>query len=97
MQKFIARESFNFTNGAIGWSPGGPFDCLGPYAKVQECPIAGTTLRRTCYATGYADTYFSVPACTRIKGKYIKGYFSLYEDGIEFRTMDSHKHLLPED
>lgn len=97
MQKFVARERYDFPNAAIGWRPGGPFDCLGPYAKVQNCPIAGTTLRRTCYATGYPDTYWSLPACTRIAGKYIKGYFSLDDDnGIEFRTLDTHKHLLPQ-
>lgn len=79
MQKFIAREKHEFSNGAIGFRPGGPFDCLGPYAKVLNCPIEGTELRRACYATGYADTYFSIPACTRYKGKYISGY--LTQDG----------------
>ena len=94
MQKFIAREPFSFPNGAIGWRSGYPFDCLGPYAKVQNCPIEGTDLRRTAYATGYADTYFSVPACTRIRGKYIKGYFAFNDGDIEFRVMDSHRHLI---
>lgn len=87
MQRFIARESFTFPNGAIGWRPGGPFDCLGPYAKVQNCPIVGTDLRCTCYATGYADTYFSVPACTRIRGIDIKGYFTLDDGAITFRPL----------
>jgi hypothetical protein len=97
-QRFIARERTEFSNGAIGWRPGGPFDCLGPYAKVQNCPIAGTTLRRTAYATGYADTYFSVPACTRIHGKHISGFFTHTGDGgIEFRVMDRHKHLIPQE
>lgn len=88
-QRFAAREAFTFPNGAIGWRPSGPFDCLGPYAKVQHCPIAGTDLRRTCYATGYADTYFSVPARTQINGATIKGYFSLDDGAIEFRPMNS--------
>ena len=48
-QRFIARERHDFTNGAVGWAPGGPFDCIGPYARVQNCPIAGTDLRLTCY------------------------------------------------
>lgn len=92
MQKFIARKRFEFPNGAIGWAPGGPMDCLGPYAKVQNCPIHGTDLRRTCYATGYADTFFSVPACTRVAGQYVAGYFSTTGDGgIEFRVMDRHQ------
>ncbi len=94
-QVFAARESFQFANGAVGWRPGGPFDCLGPYAKVQNCPIDGTELRLTCYATGHADTYFSIPACTRRKGRYVKGYFSPDDSGgIAFHAMDSHKHLL---
>jgi hypothetical protein len=93
-QKFVARERFEFTNGAIGWSPGGPFDCLGPFAKVQNCPIHGTALRLTCYATGYADTWFSVPAETRHKGKRITGYFSMEDGAIEFRVHDSDKGLV---
>jgi hypothetical protein len=69
-------------------------DCLGPYAKVVNCPIAGTNLRLTCYATGYADTAFSIPACTRRKGKHIRGYFSADEEGTVFNVVDAHKHLL---
>ena len=95
MQKFIARESFTWPNGAVGWRPGGPFDCLGPYAKVQNCPIDGTGLARTAYATGYADTYFSIPACTRYRGRYIKGFFYHRDDtGPVFVPMDSHKDRL---
>lgn len=97
MQKFYAspRDTFTFSNGAIGFRPGGPFDCLGPYAKVQNCPIAGTELRRTCYATGIADTFFSVPACTRVRGRYVGGYFTTTDDGgIEFRPYDRFKDRL---
>ena len=90
-------DTFTWPNGAVGHRPGGSFDCLGPYAKVANCPIAGTDLRLTCYATGYADTYFSVPACTRHKGKHIRGYFTvgLLSESVEFHPMNSHKHLLP--
>lgn len=95
MQKFIAREKREFSNGAIGYAPGGPFDCLGPYAKVLNCPIAGTELRRTAYATGYADTFFSIPACTRVKGKYIGGYFTSDDNGgIEFRPLTKYTDRL---
>jgi hypothetical protein len=87
MQKFAARESFAFTNDAIGWRPGGPFDCLGPYAKVTNCPIHGTELRRTCYATGYADTYFSVPAVCKIRGRRIKGFFTMDDGACVFRPL----------
>lgn len=96
MQKFISRERFEFSNGAVGWSPGGPFDCLGPYAKVQDCPIHGTDLRRTCYATGYANTFFSVPACTRVRGRYVGGYLTQDSSGgCEFRPYDRYADRLP--
>lgn len=84
MQKFYGRERFDFPNGAIGWSPGGPMDCLGPYAKVQNCPVEGEERRYTCYATGYADTFFSVPACTKIRGKYVGGFFMLEDGNVKF-------------
>ena len=84
-QRFVARQRYVFTNGAIGWRPGGMFDCLGPYAKVQNCPVEGSDRRYTCYATGYADTMFSIPACTRIRGKLVKGIFQYEgEDNIVF-------------
>ena len=84
-QRFVARQRYVFANGAIGWRPGGMFDCLGPYAKVQNCPVEGSDRRYTCYATGYADSMFSIPACTRIRGKLIKGTFQYEgEDNIVF-------------
>jgi hypothetical protein len=87
-------DTFTWPNGAIGHKAGGPMDCLGPYAKVRNCPIHGTNKRYTCYATGYANTWFSVPACTKIRGKHIKGYFATDGGNIEFMVMDSHKHLV---
>jgi hypothetical protein len=97
-QKFYASptDRLQCANGAIGHRPGTTYDCLGPYAKVANCPIEvdGVIVARlTCYATGYADTYFSVPACTRTKGKHVRGYFTQDDDGIVFRVVDSHKHL----
>lgn len=94
-QVFYASPNDTFTspNGSIGHRPGGPMDCLGPFAKVSNCPIHGTDKRLTCYATGYADTFFSVPACTRYKGRHVRGYFTSDEAGTVFHVMDSHKHL----
>ena len=91
-----ARDAFTWPNGAIGHSPGGAFDCIGPFAKVTNCPIDGTELRLTCYATGIADTFFSVPACTRRKGKHVRGFFTTRDDGVVFVPMDSHRHLVAE-
>lgn len=95
-QKFFASptDTFTWPNGAVGHRPGGPFDCLGPYAKVVNCPIDGTDLRRTCYATGYADTFFSVPAVTRVNKQRIKGFFTIQDENIVFVPMDSHKDRL---
>lgn len=92
-QRFYASsDTFTCRNGAIGHRPGGPFDCLGPYAKVRNCPILCEGIERarlTCYATRYADTFFSVPACTRYHGSYIRGYFTQTEDGIVFHVFNS--------
>ncbi|SRR6266404_8302316 len=93
-QKFYASptDKVTFSNGAVGQRPhGGPFDSLGPYARVTNCPIAGTNLRLTCYATRYADTYFSVPAATQHKGKHVTGFFMCEDGGIEFHVMDRHR------
>ena len=96
-QRFYAspQDTITWPNGAVGHRPGGPMDCLGPYSKVRNCPVAGTALRLTCYATGYADTYWSVPACTQYRGKYVSGYFTNYDDGPVFRPMDRHANRLP--
>lgn len=77
-QRFYAspRDTFTWSNGAVGHRPGGPFDCLGPFAKVRNCPVEGESRRYTCYAQSHPDTFFTIPAATRIRGKYVKGYFA---------------------
>ena len=94
-QRFYASptDTFIWPNGAVGHRSGGAMDCLGPYARVRNCPVAGTTLRLTCYATGYADTFFSVPACTQYQRRYIAGYFATTDDGgIEFHINSRHQY-----
>ena len=99
MQKFYASETDTLThpNGAIGHRSGVTFDCLGPYAKVRNCPImlgeVDTGLRRTCYAASYPDTAFSIPACMQYKGKRVRGYFTNNEGGTIFQVVDAFKHL----
>lgn len=102
--RFAPREKFEFSNGAIGWRPGGPFDCLGPYAKVEHCPVQGITdprtqevLRVTAYATDYADTMFSVPAEFRLQANNrrvrVTGFFTSNSEapgGVEFVPYDKH-------
>lgn len=93
-QVFIAREKQEMKNGAIAWRSGGPMDCLGYYAKIQNCPIMvdnQEVARLTAYASGYADTAFSIPANTRRKGKHIGGYFTQQEDGPVFVVTNSYK------
>ena len=96
-QKFYAcpEHTQTWPNGAVGFKTG-EHCTLGPYAKVVNCPVAGTDLRLTCYASNYPDTFFSIPANTRYRGKYIKGYFTINNDGVEFRVMNSHQHLINE-
>lgn len=91
LQHFYASpaDTFTWPNGAVGHRPGGSFDCLGPYAKVRNCPIEGTDLRLTCYAQGYADTYFSIPAATRIAGHHVRGFFTIRDNGLAFVPYDS--------
>lgn len=96
LQKFYASptDTFTYANDAVGHRPGGSFDCLGPFAKVTNCPIEGTDLRRTCYARDYSDMWFSVPAHCKVRGKTITGYFTVEEDACVFRPYDKHKEFL---
>jgi hypothetical protein len=95
IQRFRASSKpTNFNNGAVGYGPGGWADCIGPFAKVVNCPVAGTEVRLTCYATGHADTYFSVPAATKYKGKYVGGFFTLDEGGCVFNPYSRFKDRL---
>ena len=63
-------------------------DCIGPFAKVENCQIKGYDIRVTAYATGHADTFFSVPAKCSYKSKYIGGYFTDDGDGAVFVPYD---------
>lgn len=106
-QKFYASptDTFTWPNGAVGHRPGGPFDCLGPFAKVRNCPVIVDDIevaRLTCYATGIADTFFSVPAVTERKGSRVVGYFTTQDNpllkqaggvGVVFQVMDRCKAL----
>lgn len=61
----------------------GPFATI---AKVKNCPCEDGS-RRTIFVTGYADTFFSVPARTTIhqKGKSlsVSGFISFADIGID--------------
>ena len=90
------RADFSRTdeiNQAILWFSnwfGGP-----TLAKISNCPIHGTDKRLTVYITGHPDTWFSVPAATRYRGKYIAGYVTYDSElGHHFRPMDAYKYRL---
>lgn len=93
MQKYRADKARAQSDGATLWYAhwlGGP-----SLAKIQNCRIDGTTLRRSVYITGEPDTWFSIPAATRVKGRYISGYVTADADGLYiFHTMDRHKDRL---
>lgn len=98
-QRFVADPATRivYSNGAIGYGPGGPLACLGPYARVENCPVIGTALRLTCYATAYPDTSTTIPACTRYRGKHITGFFTWYSDSgfvfVPIRTVRNAERL----
>lgn len=91
MQRFHASstDTVAYLNGAVGHRTGAWPDCLGPYAKVKDCPIEGSDCRLTVYATDYADTHFSVPAATRWRGRAIKGFITHRDSGPVFVPYDS--------
>lgn len=95
MQKYRADYSEPMPDGATAWFAkwfGGP-----SLAKIDACRIHGTELRRVVYVTGEPDTYFSIPACTRVKGQYIAGYLTVCDDiegALIFHAMDRHKDRL---
>lgn len=90
-QKFCAdmADPFTHANGATSYGSPMPWR-QHAFSIVRNCVIEGTALRLTCYATGDADTWFSIPACTQHKGKYVAGYFTTRDDGVVFCVMDRH-------
>lgn len=96
MQKFWTplRPTIKWPNGAVGYAPGGMMDCIGPFAKVKNCPVdAHPGVRVTAFATDYADTWFSVPAVCSWKGKPVHGFFKMEDGSPEFHVYDKSKHL----
>lgn len=81
MQKYRADVSETQADGAIIWSTewmGGP-----TLARINNCrltELAGD-MRAAVYITGDADTWFSIPAVTRLFGCRVKGYVTHDGDG----------------
>lgn len=68
-------------NGSIAFRTPFPFAQL---SKIKNCPVSGTTIRRTASITGQPDTYFSIPARIKYKEKNISGFVSYNEEGYYF-------------
>jgi hypothetical protein len=89
MQKFRADKARPVCpNGATEWVSewmGGP-----TLAKVENCPCEDGKAR-TVYITGEPCTWFSIPACTRVRGQYVSGFVTSGEDGPRFLAYRSGK------
>jgi hypothetical protein len=77
LQKFRADEEHApYANGGrpfyTRWM-GGP-----SLALVRNCPTMFGP--RTVYATGEADTYFSLPAACTVRGRWVRGFLT-FDDG----------------
>lgn len=74
LQKYRADKAGpKQTNGGEPWYTewmGGP-----TLALVRGCPIENMDIpTRTVYIRGYHDTFFSIPAACKYKGKTIRGF-----------------------
>jgi len=79
MQKYRADKAETQADGAIAWYAewmGGP-----SLARINNCRLDNLAgdMRRSVYITGEADTYFSIPAVTRLAGCTVRGYVT--DDG----------------
>lgn len=63
----------------VHYTPG-PFASV---AKVANCPCEDGR-RRVVYASAEPDTFFSIPALTRVRGKTVAGFLSSDENGWKF-------------
>lgn len=86
LQKYRAdKQGAKSANGSIPWYTnwmGGP-----SLALIRDCPclINGENVTaRSVYVRGDADTYFTIPAACRFKGKDVRGYLTADEKGFTF-------------
>lgn len=57
-------------------------------AAIKGCRVDGIETRYTVEITGEPDTYFSIPAYTRIKGRRVTGYVYVDNGDYRFRAYD---------
>lgn len=90
LQKFRVDESQLDEHGVVVhytvWM-GGP-----SIAKLSNCPTPFG--RRTVYVTGEADTFFTIPAACRFRGKSVSGFLTCKDQMWEFHAY-TRSHWFP--
>jgi hypothetical protein len=86
MSKYRCDTSETQADGAVLWYSqwlGGP-----TLAKITNCRVDLVgDMRRTVEITSEPDTFFSIPARTKIGGKHVNGYVSCDDDNnLVFRA-----------
>lgn len=76
-------------NGAVSFHTSPPFSSL---ARVENCPCEDN-VRRLVYIIGEPETFFSVPACVRVKGKVVSGFVTSHS-GVDAHGIDPTKEGL---
>lgn len=84
-QKYRADVSEKQADGATVWHAvwmGGR-----SLAKITNCRLDNLQggMRATVYATGEADTFFSIPAVCRLMGARVTGYITNEDGNLVFR------------
>ncbi len=75
-----AAEFTEHANGSrVHYTPG----AFASVAKVTNCPCEDGK-RRTVYASAEPDTFFSIPALTRVHSKTVAGFLTTDNDGWKF-------------
>lgn len=89
-QKYKADYAKNNPDGSLSWYAlwiGG-----STLAKVTGCWCEDGK-RRAVYTTGEPDTWFSVPASTRVRGHYVKGFLTVDEGNPRFVAQDARRFI----
>jgi hypothetical protein len=89
LQKYHAdKPGKTQTNSATPWFSNwmdGPSLALLRNCLVQNRPHISP---RTIYITGMPDTYFSIPAACKYKGKTVLGYVGMEDNEFYFRAIN---------
>lgn len=77
---FNKDDSTSYPDGSVVYRTHGPFSTV---ARVANC-LCEDGKRRTVYATGYGDTFFSIPAEVRVTGRWVSGFLTSDDGGWRF-------------